>query len=357
MDANFWRGKRVLLTGHTGFKGAWCALWLRNLGAEVVGYALPPPTEPCLFTLAKVGDAIESVFGDVRDLSALRTTMTRFRPELVIHMAAQALVIESYQDPVGTYSTNVMGTVHVLESVRHTPSVRATVIVTSDKCYENREWLWGYRENEPMGGHDPYSNSKGCAELVTDAYRRSFFPIERLDEHRVAVASVRAGNVIGGGDWAKDRLVPDAVQALQSGKRLVLRNPDATRPWQHVLDPLHGYLTLAERLFADGRDFASGWNFGPDDESARRVRDVVDGLARLWGGDGGWELAEGAKPHEARSLRLDCQKARALLGWRPRLGFDQALEWTHEWYDGVARGGSAAEICTRQLTRFASVCE
>jgi len=280
----FWKSKKVLITGHTGFKGSWLALWLQNLGANVTGYSLQPPTNPNLFEIAHVADKMNSIIGDVRDLKHLISCFAENRPEIIIHMAAQSLVRTSYDDPVETYSTNVMGTVNVLEAVRHTDSVKVIIIVTSDKCYENKEWLWGYRENEPMGGHDPYSNSKGCAELVTSAYRNSYFHVKSS----VAVASTRAGNVIGGGDWAQDRLIPDIVNAFMEKRPVMIRNPNAIRPWQHVLEPLHGYLMLAERLWDKGHTFAEGWNFGPNEQDAKPVSYVVERLAQLWGKDASW---------------------------------------------------------------------
>ena len=329
MDINFWKSRKVFVTGHTGFKGSWLALWLLSIGAEVCGYALDPPTEPSLYRLLGMDGQLKSVRGDIRDLAALETAMRDFQPEVVIHMAAQSLVRLSYQNPVETYATNVLGTVHVLDVVRRTPSVRAVVIVTSDKCYENKEWHWPYREHEAMGGHDPYSSSKGCAELVTAAYRNSFF----LNEGEVAVASARAGNVIGGGDWALDRLVPDIMRAWGSGEAVAVRNPDAVRPWQHVLEPLSGYLLLAERLLVEGQAFAEGWNFGPADSEARSVKELVSGLAKLWGDNASWRVIKPEKvQHEAHLLRLDSSKARAELGWSPRWNFDETIAHTVEWY-------------------------
>ena len=276
IDADFWRGRRVFLTGHTGFKGGWLALWLQRLGADVTGYALDPPTTPSLFAVARVGAGMRSIINDIRDAETLAQAMREAQPEIVIHMAAQPLVRYSYQAPVETYATNVMGTVHLLEAVRQTDSVRAVVNVTSDKCYENREWVWGYRENEPMGGYDPYSNSKGCAELVTAAYRNSYFNPAQYSQHGVALASARAGNVIGGGDWAEDRLIPDILRAIAAGEAVNIRSPHAIRPWQHVLEPLSGYLLLAQRLIEDGPAHAEGWNFGPSEEDARPVQWIVE---------------------------------------------------------------------------------
>ncbi|QQE67080.1 CDP-glucose 4,6-dehydratase [Leptolyngbya sp. BL0902] len=352
MDLEFWRGKRVFVTGHTGFKGSWLSLWLQQLGAEVVGFSQPAPTEPSLFEAAQVAQGMTSLVGDVRDLEGITQAMDNAQPEIVLHLAAQPLVRYSYQNPVETYATNVMGTVNVLEAVRHTPSVRVAVIITSDKCYENREWVWGYRENEAMGGHDPYSNSKGCAELVTAAYRSSFFAPETYDQHRVAVASVRAGNVIGGGDWALDRLIPDMIKAFHQGQPVLIRNPHAIRPWQHVLEPLGGYLLLAEKLWHHGPDFVGGWNFGPHDEDAKPVSWIVDRLTTLWGDGATWELDGGSHPHEAHYLKLDCSKAKARLGWEPRLTLADTLEWVVEFYQGYYGGQSARSIAENQIQRY-----
>ena len=317
----------MFLTGHTGFKGSWLSLWLQQLGAEVTGYALKPPTQPNLFEVANVASGMRSLVGDVRDLERLRACLKEVRPEIVLHLAAQALVRPSYALPVETYATNVMGTAHVLESVRECDAVRVVLIVTSDKCYENQERLEGYREIDPMGGFDPYSSSKACAELVTAAYRSSFFATGRP-----AVASARAGNVIGGGDWATDRLMPDIVRAFSAGELVVLRNPTAVRPWQHVLDPLAGYLALTEHMWNSGTAHAEAWNFGPDEEGARPVSWLVERMAKLWDGAPGWRQAVGFAPHEAHQLRLDCSKARARLGWTPRLDLDTALAWTVDWH-------------------------
>ncbi|HET7233281.1 MAG TPA: CDP-glucose 4,6-dehydratase [Longimicrobium sp.] len=347
MAPEFWRGRRVLVTGHTGFKGSWLSLWLQRMGAQVTGYALAPDTTPSLFELARVEEGMDSVTGDVRDLDALAAAFAHARPEVVFHLAAQSLVRASYQDPVGTYATNVMGTVNVLEAARRAGGVRAVVVVTSDKCYENREWVWGYRENEAMGGHDPYSSSKGCAELVTAAYRSSFFGADI----GTSVGSVRAGNVIGGGDWAPDRLVPDAMRAFGAGEPLVVRNPRSIRPWQHVLEPLAGYLLLGERLCADPQA-AEGWNFGSEHDDSRPVGWVADRLAGLWGDGARWEQDPGTHPHEARSLRLDSAKARDRLGWAPRLPIGAALEWTVEWYRAAAGGADARALTEAQIQRY-----
>ncbi len=347
-----WAGRRVLVTGHTGFKGAWLALWLQARGAEVTGFALPPPTDPSLFAAARVGDLVTHVEGDVRDAAALRRAVERARPEAIFHLAAQPLVRLSYREPVETYATNVMGTVHLLEAARAVPGVRAVVCVTSDKCYENREWVWPYREDDSMGGHDPYSSSKGCAELVIAAYRRSFFA-----EGGPALASVRAGNVIGGGDWADDRLVPDLVRAFASGTAPLIRAPQAVRPWQHVLEALAGYQAIAERLLGGDRRFAEAWNFGPPDDDARPVSWIVERLRRAWGGEAGGPLPDtGPQPHEAGLLRLDSAKARAALGWRPALGLEQALEWIADWHKAVAAGADARAVTLAQIADYAAVC-
>ena len=333
VTSDFWRGKHVFLTGHTGFKGGWLSLWLQAMGAKVHGYALNPPTETNLFTVAEVGKGMaSSEIADVRDADKLRQAMQAARPEFVFHLAAQPLVRYSYAQPAETYAVNVMGTVNLLEAVRATPGVKAVINVTTDKCYENREWVWGYRENEPMGGFDPYSSSKGCAELVTAAYRRSF-----LAPAGIALASARAGNVIGGGDWAADRLIPDFLRALEAGETLRIRSPQSTRPWQHVLEPLSGYLMLAERLYTDGATFAEAWNFGPSDEDARSVQWIVGRLAEMCK-DVNCQCDETPQPHEAHYLKLDSSKARIQLGWQPRwqlaTALDKTVEWHQAWRDG-----------------------
>lgn len=341
----FWHGKKVLLTGHTGFKGSWLSLWLNLLGAKVTGFSISAEKDS-LFARAGGEQLVKSVMGDIRQPDALAETFQSSQPGIVFHLAAQALVRPGFADPVGTFATNVMGTINVLEAVRRTPSVRAVVIVTSDKCYENREWVWGYREQDPMGGYDPYSASKGCAELVTSSYRRSFFG------EGAAVASVRAGNVIGGGDWAVDRIVPDIIRAVSKGEPVLVRSPNAVRPWQHVCEPLHGYMMLAERLYAGEREFAEGWNFGPNDEGATTVGRLVDSVCRQWGRGASWEKDPNAHPHEANYLKLDCSKARARLGWRPRLNVSQALEWTVEWYRDCLGGADERSMTEQQIIRY-----
>jgi CDP-glucose 4,6-dehydratase len=347
----YWAGRRVFVTGHTGFKGSWLSLWLQELGAEVCGYALEPCTSPALFVEARVAAGMVSHMGDIRDLANLRKVMTGFAPEIVIHMAAQPLVRASYDDPVLTYETNIMGTVNVLEAIRACPSVRSVVNVTTDKCYENREWVWGYRENEAMGGFDPYSSSKGCAELVTAAYRQSFF-----SGASVAVASARAGNVIGGGDWALDRLVPDILKAFQASAEVDIRNPGSVRPWQHVLEPLSGYLLLARRLEEKGHAFAEGWNFGPAEADAQCVSWIADRLVALWDGPVRWRKSHGGTHavHEANYLRLDCSKARVLLGWEPRWSLDVALARIIEWHRSWMQGDDARAACIRDIAAFHS---
>lgn len=352
MNTEFWRGKRVLLTGHTGFKGSWLSLWLQSMGAQVVGYALAPPTNPSLFEVAEVGQGMTSIIGDIRDLEHLRRVFAEHQPEIVIHMAAQPLVRYSYIEPVETYSTNVMGTVNLLEAVRSTDSVKAVVNVTSDKCYENREWVWGYRENEAMGGYDPYSNSKGCAELVTSAYRNSYFHPEKYGTHGVAIASGRAGNVIGGGDWAGDRLIPDIMRAITEGKPVNIRSPHAIRPWQHVLEPLSGYLVLAQKLFEEGAAYAEGWNFGPNDEDAKPVQWIVEKLTQAWGEGASWVLDGGEHPHEAHYLKLDCSKAKMRLDWQPRWHLEDALSAIIEWHRAHREGKGMRELTLRQISAY-----
>jgi len=327
MDPQFWRGKTVLVTGHTGFKGSWLSTWLQELGADVLGYSLAPPTEPSLFEVARVAAGMTSLSGDVRDLNSLRQVIADRQPEIIVHMAAKSLVRYSYMNPIETYSTNVMGTVNLLEAVRHSDCVQVVVNVTSDKCYENKSWIWGYREEEPMGGHDPYSSSKGCSELVTSAYRRSYFNDNSDESRSVGVATARGGNVIGGGDWSRDRLIPDTVSAFAKGESVAIRNPDAIRPWQHVLDPLNGYLMLAEKLWQDGKKYTGGWNFGADGDDAKPVSWIVDRLITQWGGQASWTIDNTSNPHEAHVLKLDCTKARVLLVWSPMLGVAEAVDW------------------------------
>ena len=347
VNSAFWQNKRVLLSGHTGFKGSWLSLWLQSMGADLHGLALAPPTAPALFNEAHVGKGMTSLVGDIRDYATVLAAMEKCRPEIVIHMAAQPLVRYSYQAPVETYATNVMGTVHVLEAARQVGTARTIVNVTTDKCYENKEWVWGYREDEPMGGYDPYSNSKGCAELVTGAYRRSYFR-----QSGIALASARAGNVIGGGDWAADRLIPDILRSFEKGQPVIIRNPHAIRPWQHVLEPLSGYLTLAQRLFNDDQTVAEGWNFGPHDEDARPVQWIVEHMAELWGHGASWQQDGGDHPHEANYLKLDISKAGARLGWRPRWPLATALQQIVDWHRTWIDKGDVRAACLRQIDQF-----
>ena len=352
MTPEFWQGKKVLLTGHTGFKGSWLSLWLQSLGAHVTGYALSPPTDPSLFEAADVSSGMTSIIGDIRDLDKLQAVFAEHQPEIVIHMAAQPLVRYSYVNPVETYSTNVMGTVNLLEAVRHCPSVKSVVNITTDKCYENREWAWGYRENESMGGYDPYSNSKGCAELVSSAYRSSFFNADTYAEHGVALGTVRAGNVIGGGDWAQDRLIPDILAAFEQGQFVDIRNPHAIRPWQHVLEPLRGYLTLSEKLYEHGPNFAEGWNFGPNDEDAKPVGWIVEQMANLWGNDAQWQIDTGSHPHEAHYLKLDISKARSRLDWHPALRLNEALQLIIDWSKQRQAGVNLRDLTLSQIKNY-----
>lgn len=355
MTPYFWRGKRVFLTGHTGFKGSWLTLWLQSMGAEVTGYSLQPPTNPSLFEVADVAKGINSVIADIRDLPTLQKAMLAANPEIVIHMAAQPLVRLSYEEPVQTYATNVMGTVHLLESIRHTISVKAAVVVTSDKCYENKEWPWGYREDEPMGGYDPYSNSKGCAELVTAAYRNSYFtssPKRLLPSPAVAIATVRAGNVIGGGDWAADRLVSDILRAFEQDHKVLIRNPHAIRPWQHVLEPLSGYLTLAQSLYNEGQAYSEGWNFGPRDDDARSVQWIVEYMASCWGKGASWQQDTCNHPHEANYLKIDISKAKSHLGWQPRWRLATALEKVIAWHQAYLLDVDMREFTLNQIKNY-----
>jgi CDP-glucose 4,6-dehydratase len=355
MSPDFWRGKRVLLTGHTGFKGSWMSLWLQSMGAQVVGYALNPPTQPSLFETANVAEGMTSIIGDIRDLTKLLAVFAEYKPEIVFHMAAQPLVRYSYSEPVETYSTNVMGTVNLLEAVRQTPGVKAVVNITTDKCYENREWDWAYRENEPMGGYDPYSSSKGCAELVSAAYRSSYFNVNNYEQHGVALATVRAGNVIGGGDWAQDRLIPDILAAFEQGKTVNIRNPHSVRPWQHVLEPLRGYLTLAERLHDHGISYAEGWNFGPNDEDAKPVGWIVEKMAGLWGNTATWQNDAGDHPHEANYLKLDISKARKHLDWHPALRLEDALKFIIDWSKQRQAGANVRALTLEQIRIYQNI--
>lgn len=347
VNSNFWKDKRVYLTGHTGFKGSWLSLWLQSMGAIVKGYALNPLTNPNLFDVAKVTQEMESEIGDIRNLEQLTASMVAFNPDIVLHLAAQPLVRYSYQAPVETYSTNVMGTVNVLEAARKCRNLKAIVNVTTDKCYENKEWLWGYREDEPMGGFDPYSSSKGCAELVTSAYRQSFF-----QNAGIGLASARAGNVIGGGDWSQDRLVPDILKAFENNEPVIIRNPNSIRPWQHVLEPLSGYLMLAQALYENPSDYAEGWNFGCNDDDAKPVQFIVECLAAVWGDNAHWILDAKNNPHEAHYLKLDSSKAKARLHWMPKWSLNDALEKIVEWQKNYQHGANMQAITLKQIETY-----
>jgi CDP-glucose 4,6-dehydratase len=352
MNSLFWRGKKVFITGHTGFKGSWLSLWLHELGAKITGYSLNPPTTPSLFELCDLSELVNSVIADIREKDQLAEAVLAAGPEIVIHMAAQPLVRESYKSPVETYEINVMGTINLFEAVRRCKDVKAVINVTTDKCYENKEWLWGYRENEPLGGYDPYSNSKSCSELATAAYRNSFFNPSDYANHGVALASARAGNVIGGGDWAADRLIPDCIRAILKGEKIVIRNPIAIRPWQHVLEPLSGYLLLAKKLYEDGPKYAEGWNFGPDDQDAKPVEWIVDTMCKKWGQGASYEIDKGEHPHEARYLKLDCSKAKAELGWAPRWSLEKAIDTIIEWTKAYNKNKDLREACLEQIGEY-----
>jgi CDP-glucose 4,6-dehydratase len=346
VSSAFWAGKKVFITGHTGFKGSWLSLWLQMMGADVKGFALQAPTTPSLFHEANVAANMASEIGDIRDYAAVRDSMLAFDPDIVLHMAAQPLVRLSYREPLETYATNVMGTAHVLEACRQCPNLKAIVSVTTDKCYENKEWVWAYREDEPMGGYDPYSSSKGCAELVTSAYRRSFIAAQG-----VGLASGRAGNVIGGGDWAEDRLIPDILRSFEKNEAVVIRNPKATRPWQHVLEPLSGYLVLAEHLYRDPQGYAEGWNFGPQDDDAMPVDWILDRMVRLWPG-ASWQLDTNAHPHEAGFLKLDVSKAKARLKWRPTWHLDHTLDKIVRWHQAWLNKEDMHAVCLAEIKDF-----
>lgn len=348
VNPEFWQGKRIFLTGHTGFKGSWLSLWLQSMGAITKGYSLDVNTSPSLFVEAKVSEGMESEIGDIRDLEHVKKSMKDFNPDVLIHMAAQPLVRLSYDEPVETYTTNVIGTVNVLEAARVCENLKSIVSVTTDKCYENNEWEWGYRENEPMGGHDPYSSSKGCAELVTSAYRRSFFNTS----DSAALASARAGNVIGGGDWAEDRLIPDILRAFEKSEAVVIRNPLSTRPWQHVLEPLSGYLVLAEHLYENGNEFAEGWNFGPKDEGCKPVDWILDKMVNTWGDGASWELDKNNNPHEAGFLKLDCSKAANRLKWQPRWDLEETLKLIVNWHKNYIDGVDIKEECLKEINLY-----
>lgn len=352
IDHSFWRGRKVLLTGHTGFKGGWLSLWLDALGADVTGYALAPPTTPSLFEKAKIAGRVRSIKGDIRDFGGLKAVMTECRPEVIIHMAAQSVVGRGYEDPLETYSSNVMGTIHVLECVRQLRRPCAVLNVTSDKCYSNQEWVWGYRETDILGGWDPYSNSKACAELITSSYRASFFPPNSSTRQGIALASARAGNVIGGGDWTSYQLVPDLMRAFIAGYPCQIRNPSAVRPWQFVLEPLHGYLLVCERIAKDAPAFSSAWNFGPADEDAKPVSWIAKELALAWGLGAIWTCDQEPRFHEAQLLKLDTSKAQRLLDWQPVLPLRDSLGWVVEWYRAFRDGKDLQAVTRSQIEQY-----
>ena len=347
VEADFWSGKKVLITGHSGFKGTWLTLWLQHLGAEVAGLAQPPHTTPAMYQLVGGDDTVDTIYGDIADPATVAGAVERVQPDIIFHLAAQVLVRQSYVDPFETISTNVLGTTNILNAARSVDGLQAVVVITSDKCYENKEWPWPYREYEAMGGHDPYSASKGCAELITSSLRRSFFH----EPGSALVGSARAGNVIGGGDWSTDRLIPDIVRAFAAGEEVVIRMPEAIRPWQHVLEPLSGYLVLAQRLAGGDADAADGWNFGPNDDDARPVGWIVEQMAARWGEGANFRIERGG-PHEAVYLKLDCSKAQTRLKWRPRLRLEQTLDWVTDWYRAQTDGGDMRAITLEQIATY-----
>lgn len=355
MDIDFWKGRKVFLTGHTGFKGSWLSLWLQQMGAKVYGYSLQPRTNPNLYELARVCEGMRSVIGDVRDQSALNAAMQDARPEIVFHMAAQPLVLHSYNDPIETFEINVIGTAHLLESVRRCKSVKAVVNVTTDKCYENKEWEWPYRETDRLGGHDPYSSSKACSEMVTSCYRASFFNSQNYAEHGVAIATARSGNVIGGGDWSKNRLVPDILKSLELQQVVNIRNPFSVRPWQHVLDPLRGYLILAEKLINYGSEFSGSWNFGPNQFDIKTVGSLVDSICKKWGPNRGWQQENGHLPHEAKYLKLDTSKSLAYLQWKPIIDLEQAIEMTVKWHHAYISKNDIKQYTLDQIIQYKKI--
>ena len=349
---SFWKNKKVLITGHTGFKGSWLSIWLKDLGAEVVGVSLDPPSSPSLYKMANISDGMISLRQDICDLKAMKIIFQKYKPEIVFHLAAQALVRYSYANPVETYETNFMGTLNVLEGIRCIDTVRAAVFVTSDKCYQNTEREKGYSENEPMGGYDPYSSSKGAAELLISSYRNSFFPASSYEKHNTAIASARAGNVIGGGDWAQDRLIPDIIHSFQNQEKVKIRNPNAIRPWQHVLEPLSGYMKLAEMLYNDGAIYAEAWNFGPIEDDAQSVKFIVEKLSNLWGNNSCWSIDQSENPHEATYLKLNCNKAFKRLYWKPKWSLDHALLKIVEWHKEEMDSIKCNKLCLSQIEEY-----
>jgi len=352
MNKKFWAGKKVFITGHTGFKGSWLTTWLKLLGATVSGYSLAPGTKPSLFEVTDVAHGITSINGNILDSALLLETIKQQQPDIVFHLAAQPLVHYSYLNPIETYTVNVIGTANLLEAIRSIKSVRAVIVVTSDKCYENQEWVWGYRETDSMGGFDPYSSSKGCAELVASSYRRSYFNTSRYDQHRVALATVRAGNVIGGGDWTEARLIPDLVRSFIKKETGIIRNPQAHRPWQYILDLLQGYLMLTEKLWHHGPEYADAWNFGPNEDNVKPVAWIADKLVNLWGENVKWAMGESNNLHEANSLKLDCNKSRTLLGWVPKLSIDDALAETLAWYKAHHHKKNMLDFTLHQIREY-----
>lgn len=355
MNPEFWKGKKVLLTGHTGFKGSWLSTWLKKLDVNLIGYSKSIPTKPSLFESVNLEKEMISITGDVCDLSHLETVIKDHCPQIIINMAAQSLVRESYKNPTETYQTNVIGTVNLLEAVRHNGQVRVVINVTSDKCYENTGKLTGYSEDDPIGGYDPYSSSKGCAELITSSYRNSFFNPNDFEQHQTAIASVRAGNVIGGGDWANDRLIPDIIRAIMKNEVVKIRNPNAVRPWQHVLEPLNGYLSLAEKLWNDGKDYSEGWNFGPNDDDIKPVSWIIERFSQLWGEKISYESNRNNHLHEAHYLKLDSTKAKNKIGWSPKINIDLAIKWTVDWYKKFKQDKDMRLITEEQISEFSSL--
>ncbi|REL24181.1 CDP-glucose 4,6-dehydratase [Rhodohalobacter sp. SW132] len=352
INRSFWNGKKVFITGHTGFKGSWLSFWLTELGAKVKGYALPPAETPNLFESLKLEQRIQSVFGDIRDFDRMKNEMLDFEPEIIFHMAAQALVRESYENPLETFESNVMGTANLLEAVRSVPGVRSLISVTSDKCYENKEWDWKYREIDPVGGRDPYSASKGCAELITSSFRRSFFNDDSDGGLKTGIATVRAGNVIGGGDWSRDRLIPDIMRSFSERKAVIIRNPSAVRPWQYILDLLNGYMILAEKLYDDPGTFSEAWNFGPSERDEQSVEFITDKMIKVWGDGASWKLDKTANPHEAKYLKLDSSKSRMRLRWSTQVNLPQALEYLTLWYKKYFEGADMVEFTRQQIKKF-----
>lgn len=356
IDTFFWKRKKVFLTGHTGFKGSWLSLWLHSLGAEVFGYSLEPPTNPNLFHIAKIDDEINSIYGDIRDLDNLKKTIFKIKPEIVIHMAAQSIVSKSYLNPIETYEVNLMGSLNLMESLRNLKSVKVLVNITSDKCYENREWLWGYREDERMGGYDPYSNSKGCAELATASFRSSFFNPSKYKDHGVAIATARAGNVIGGGDWAMDRLVPDIIRSIESNKKAHIRNPQSIRPWQHVLEPLYGYLILAEKLYQEGNSYVGAWNFGPNESDVKSVEWVLKEFKKNWPNKFDFIIEKKSENfHEANLLKLDCSKAKFFLGWSPKWDSAETIKRICNWHKANLEGVDMKSYVLNEINDYQSI--